>query len=132
MNKKGFTLTEILIVLVVAGILLALILPNTLKAIERSEVTALRSDLNTVDVALFTCFTEERTWTQCGTLAQLTASGNDYLDLQFVTNNSVNTPFGVTYKVCPDPNGTNANVAGYSGGTNLPTDVTNDTSLPIC
>ena len=40
MNKRGFTLTEILIVLVVAGILLALILPNTLKAIERANVTA--------------------------------------------------------------------------------------------
>lgn len=70
-NKKGFTLTEILIVMVVAGILLALILPNTLRAIERGNVTALRNDINSIDTALFMCFSEERNWASCDSLTKI-------------------------------------------------------------
>lgn len=82
MNKKGFTLTEILIVLVVAGILLALILPNVLKAIERGNITAHESNLNTGQVAVFMCFTENRDWDDCDTEAELIA-GN-FLDVALV------------------------------------------------
>ena len=131
MNKKGFTLTEILIVLIVAGILLALILPNTLKAIQRSEVTALRSDLNTIQVALFMCFTEERSWGPCDTTAELVAG--DYVDQELIDRPDDENPFGVAYNVEVDPDSvTGAMVSCYAGGDNLPDDVTEDTSLRVC
>jgi len=132
MNKKGFTLTEILIVLVVAGILLALILPNTLKAIERGNVTALRNDLNTVKVALLMCFTQERNWDSCSTFDNLTGDGRNFLDPEFVANNGLKTPFGVTYQIQADPNGIGGNIACYSGGEDLPAAVTDDVSLIVC
>ncbi len=97
-NNKGFTLTEILIVLVVAGILLALILPNVLKAIERGNVTAHESNLNTIQVALFMCFTEERVWDNCDSFTELT-DGN-FLD------EVPDHPFGGTYSLEADPDGT--------------------------
>ena len=101
-SQKGFTLTEILIVLVVAGILLSLILPNVLKAIERGNVTAHQSNLNTINVGLFMCFTEERDWSQCASedLTDLVDGG--YIDAV------PEHPFGGTYTVEQDPNsGTN-------------------------
>ena len=131
MNKKGFTLTEILIVLVVAGILLALILPNTLKAIQRGEVTALRSDLNTIQVALFMCFTELKSWDSCDTLAEL-ASG-EFVDEELTSRPATENPFGVAYDVEEDPDSeTGGQKSCYSGGSDLPDDVTDDTSLNEC
>ena len=102
-GQKGFTLTEILIVLVVAGILLSLILPNVLKAIERGNVTAHQSNLNTINVGLYMCFTEERDWDACDTLPELTA-GN-YIPAV------PEHPFGDDYNIEPDPNGTDGFVA---------------------
>lgn len=100
MNKKGFTLTEILIVLVVAGILLALILPNTLKAIERANITEHENNLNTLQVGLFMCYTETKDWEVCDTTLEL-VTGN------FLSENpSTNPPFpGIVYEPAPNVNG---------------------------
>lgn len=103
LNKKGFTLTEILIVLVVAGILLALILPNVIKAIERGNVTAHESNLNTIQVALFMCFTEKRDWDQCSNFTQLTEG--------FFLEAEPDHPFGGTYSIVDDPNVISGKVA---------------------
>ena len=118
MDKKGFTLTEILIVLIVAGILLGLILPNTFKAIERGNLTAHKSNLNTIQVALLMCFTEERDWSKCGDFAQLT--DGHYLD-------SVPPhPFQGTYTIEDDPNGTGGKMACSENSTDFPESAVED------
>ncbi|MCB9771847.1 MAG: prepilin-type N-terminal cleavage/methylation domain-containing protein [Candidatus Omnitrophica bacterium] len=77
-NKKGFTLTEILIVLVIAGILLALILPNSLKAVQRGNVTANKSDIQSCSTAALICYSENaNSWASCDTVAELVSG--DYL-----------------------------------------------------
>ncbi len=111
MNKKGFTLTEILIVLVVAGILLALILPNVLRAIERGNVTAHESNINTIQVGAFMCFTENRVWAPCDTLAELVA-GN------FIDAIPAH-PFGGNYSLQADPN-SNGFLACSAGEVGFP------------
>jgi prepilin-type N-terminal cleavage/methylation domain-containing protein len=118
MNKKGFTLTEILIVLVVAGILLALILPNSLKAIERSNVTAHRNNLNTVKVALFTCYTANQDWAACDTSTELI--DGDYLE------EWPNHPFNGTYTIEDDPDGTAGKVVCSNGSVDMPDDAPDD------
>lgn len=90
-NKKGFTLIEILVVLVIAGILLALILPNTLKAIERGNITAFESDLESGQTAIYMCYTDTRNWNQCNTMDLLL--GGNYL----ATDLNPTHPFGGQY-----------------------------------
>lgn len=71
-NKSGFTLTEILIVLVIAGILLALILPNSLKAIQRGNAVAEKSDIQSCKTALMVCYSENnKDWSKCSDIKTL-------------------------------------------------------------
>lgn len=77
-NKSGFTLTEILIVLVIAGILLALILPNSLRAVQRGNVVAGDSNVQSCRTALLMCFSENaQNWAaqDCQSVASLQAAG---------------------------------------------------------
>ena len=72
-KKSGFTLTEILIVLVIAGVLLALILPNSLKAINRSNVVSGDANLKSCNAAIVLCRAEHRAAGDCDTIAKLVA-----------------------------------------------------------
>jgi prepilin-type N-terminal cleavage/methylation domain-containing protein len=73
-NKSAFTLTEILIVLVIAGILLALILPNSLKAIQRGNVVASKSNVQSCRTAVMVCYAENnQNWGSCDTMDKLVA-----------------------------------------------------------
>lgn len=71
-RNKGFTLTEILIVLVIAGILLALILPNSLKAIATGNKVAGNSDVQSCSTAVLACYSDNKgagatnAWTGAG------------------------------------------------------------------
>lgn len=109
MKNRGFTLTEILVVLVVAGILLALILPNALKAIERANVTEHKNNLNTINVGIYMCYTQERDWALCDTEAELLAG--EYLDQWPVS------PFGGTYEIQDKAGAIVGKTAVLTGGT---------------
>lgn len=77
-NKSAFTLTEILIVLVIAGILLALILPNSLRAVQRGNVVSGTSNVQSCRTALLLCFSENgQSWAaaDCQSVASLQAAG---------------------------------------------------------
>jgi len=107
MKNKGFTLTEILIVLVVAGILLALILPNTLKAIDRGNRTADASNVKTLQTAVFMCYTDKKNWDLCDSQEELlngkfieeeVTSPFEGQSYTFVVKNSAQDGIGI--KVC--------------------------------
>ncbi len=71
-NKSGFTLTEILIVLVVAGILLALILPNAAKALSKSNIVSKDAAVKSCNAALVMCYGESnKDWAKCKDSADL-------------------------------------------------------------
>lgn len=57
MNKsrqkiQGFTLIEIMVVVVIIGILIGLVAPNILSRVDESRVTAARTDITTLESAL--------------------------------------------------------------------------------
>ena len=47
-NKNGFTLVEILIVVIILGILAAIVIPQFSEASEEARLSSLQSDLQTV------------------------------------------------------------------------------------
>jgi len=51
-RSRGFTLIEIMVVLVIIGVLGALIVPNLIERIDDSKVTAARTDINQLMQAL--------------------------------------------------------------------------------
>lgn len=80
--KKGFTLVELLVVLVVIGILVGLILPNALRAIDQANRREAASTLKAIDTAVQLCYSTTRDWTECDTIGELTAPavGDPYMD----------------------------------------------------
>lgn len=51
-QQRGFTLIEILVVVVIIGILIGLVAPNILGRVDEARVTAARADINTFSQAL--------------------------------------------------------------------------------
>lgn len=92
--KKGFTLVEMLIVLVVIGIILAVVLPNALRAIEQANVRDTASTLRSIDTAINLCYSQTRTWDACDSLAELRGANPPYLE-----DGPVNSPFGTAYDI---------------------------------
>ena len=78
MNRKGFTLTEILVVLIIAGILMALILPNALQAITKADETAHEANVKNINAVIMVCYAVNRNtsgWTACASLDELVNNG---------------------------------------------------------
>jgi len=84
-------LVEVLVVLIVIGILVALILPNTIKAIDRANLAADDANVDTLQTAVFLCYTDLRVWSSCDTQAKLVGTNGDYLDAL------ITSPFAPTY-----------------------------------
>ncbi len=78
--KKGFTLVEMLIVLVVIGIILAVVLPNALRAIEQANVRDTAATLRSIDTAINLCYSQTRNWGACDTLGELRGATPPYLE----------------------------------------------------
>lgn len=62
MKRHGFTLVEILVVMVVIGILIALIIPNALKAIEIANTRTCANNVRTLDSAIQLYYAQNREW----------------------------------------------------------------------
>lgn len=71
MNKKGFTLTEVLVVIVITAILVTLIVPRALRAIAQANFLADQSNVGSIEESTLLCWTETRNWASCNTQTEL-------------------------------------------------------------
>jgi len=91
MKRIGFSLVEILVVLVIIGILVGLILPNALRAIREGNVKACASNLRAIDTAIQVCYSRTRDAQQCDSAAEIQG------DMDGGTMPTC--PFGVAYVI---------------------------------
>ena len=52
LKQRGFTLIEIMVVVVIIGILISLVAPNILGRVDKARITAAKADIATLDQAL--------------------------------------------------------------------------------
>ena len=70
-NRKGFTLLEIIIVVIIIGVLASLALPRLLNTVERSRSAEAFASLGSVRSAMERCYLPYGTFANCGTFTNL-------------------------------------------------------------
>lgn len=71
-KKKAFSLTELLVVLAVIGILVAMVLPNALDTIEKANIASCANNVRTLNSSAQMCFLDMRQWASCDDSSEVT------------------------------------------------------------
>ncbi len=93
-NQKGFTIIELLVVIVIIGILVALALPQLFAAQARGRDTDRKNDLKNVQQKLETYFNDNDAYPAA-----------DDIDAAKVTTADMQGPRNTTYTYTPSPSG---------------------------
>ena len=89
-NQRGFTLLEIIIVIIIVGVLASLALPRFFRTVEYSRGTEALTNLNAIRQSVERCYLQRNAYTACNLFANL--------DLED-PGNSPNNHFGYSFPV---------------------------------
>jgi len=70
-NKSGFTLLEIIIVIIIVGVLASIALPKFFRTVEYSRSTEALSSINSIRQSIERCYLQRSAYTNCGAFANL-------------------------------------------------------------
>ena len=116
MNKNGFTLIEVLTVVIIIGILTSIALPMYTRAIERSRATEAMTNVKAMNDSIYAYYADKES---CPTFKQLVAMvpGSDAEGTQITTKNFTFTfaaPAQVPGTSCPGVLATRNGSSGYT------------------
>jgi len=102
-TRKGFTLVELLVVIVIIAVLVAIALPRYYQAIYDSKCSACKSNLKQIDLALHAYYANKdegnrdwnTVWTNCG--AGATMTGTPFAAAKEFAGGFPVCPFGTPY-----------------------------------
>ncbi len=129
-HSQGFTLLELIIVIIIVGVLASLALPKYYTLVERARAVEGLRDVQEYRLAMERCYLSARTYTNCGSLvnpiiAAIEASPNAHFTItshSSAINAWAATIRRNTYEIgSPDPGGTcHCEVEGLSVFSTLP------------
>ena len=70
-KESGFTLLEIIIVIIIVGVLASLALPKFFKTVEYSRATEALASLNAVRQSMERCYLQRNSYANCGSFGNL-------------------------------------------------------------
>lgn len=73
MRPKGFSLVELMVVLVIIGIILAFVIPGATRGIEQANKKDCDNNVRNYGAAISMCYSDTRDWSKCNTLALVNA-----------------------------------------------------------
>ncbi len=92
-NKRGFTLLEIIIVIIIIGVLASLALPRFFKTVEFSRASEALSNLSSIRGAMQRCYVIDNAYTACNVWTALDIEDPNLITTRlFIYTITVGTP----------------------------------------